>query len=401
MKTTISILLIAISTVVYSQEKASVAVANPYVQGLSITPDVAAKYIQLELIKLDKFSVYDEFDMAEVIKDSAEYSQNCFGISCLVSMGEALSVENIIFGSFDGLGNKIAISIKWVDVNNGKLHKSVVREFDNQEHEVQRMVGLLLREMLDLPIDKELADRLKFNNELVTTDNIGRINNSGPRIGYAYLVGSMNEFARRSSDQGGLDIFPGVSMIGYQIEGQYVGTENFSALVEGIINFSGMEQGVFIPSLTVLNGFRFGKSGWEVAFGPGFSLKRESNGFFDKDGEFNRGSNYYYSEADWMEYSYAEYSTDPQYQDAFGNFTYPSAEEVTGNTSYANKKTYDARGNYKLSTTWVFAFGRTFRAGALNIPINVFYSSSRGGGMAGLSVGFNVQKKKSNINPQK
>ena len=44
------------------------------------------------------------------------------------------------------------------------------------------------------------------------------------------------------------------------------------------------------------------------------------------------------------------------------------------------------------------AIGRTFRAGALNIPVNVFYSSSRGGGMVGASVGFNVEKKKKRIN---
>jgi hypothetical protein len=48
-------------------------------------------------------------------------------------------------------------------------------------------------------------------------------------------------------------------MIGYQIEGQYVGTDNFSALVEGIFNISGLEQSNFIPSISLLNGFRFGK----------------------------------------------------------------------------------------------------------------------------------------------
>jgi hypothetical protein len=47
---------------------------------------------------------------------------------------------------------------------------------------------------------------------------------------------------------------------------------------------------------------------------------------------------------------------------------------------------------------FVFAFGRTFRAGALNIPVNLFYSSQKGGGMAGINVGFNVQKSKRPIN---
>ncbi|MGB0915417.1 MAG: hypothetical protein ACPGVI_05055, partial [Crocinitomicaceae bacterium] len=55
----------------------------------------------------------------------------------------------------------------------------------------------------------------------------------------------------------------------------------------------------------------------------------------------------------------------------------------------------------KLSTSFLFAVGRTFRAGALNIPVNVFYSSKKGGGLVGLSVGFNVQKSKKKINERK
>jgi len=44
------------------------------------------------------------------------------------------------------------------------------------------------------------------------------------------------------------------------------------------------------------------------------------------------------------------------------------------------------------------AVGRTFQSGALNIPVNIYYSSQKGGGMAGISLGFNVTRKKTNIN---
>lgn len=364
---------------------------------LDLAPEIAAKYIQLELIKLDKYAVYDEFDMAEVIKDSNEYSDDCYGINCLTQMGKNLNVDYIICGSFDGLGNKIAISLKWIDVRNGKLHMAMVREFDNQEDEIQRMVEVLLKEMHGMPVDKELMARLEFKNELITSNNVGRINNSGPRIGYAYLLGEMNEFARRPQSNGGLEIVPAISMIGYQLEGQYVGTENFSALVEGIFSFSGMEQGVFIPSFTLLNGFRFGRSGWEFAFGPGFNIKKTSKGFFDTENYFGNGSNYYFSESEWMNYAEDTYGTDSTYIDFSGNFVYPEPKDVS-DLDYTMSDHYDKRGSAKLTTTWVFAFGRTFTAGALNIPVNVFYSSSRNGGMVGLSVGFNVQNRKTNIN---
>jgi TolB-like protein len=386
--------------------KPTIAVANPNVEGLSLTPTLAAKLIQLELIKLNKFSVYDEFDMAEVLAKDSQYSQNCYGITCLSKMGKELNVDYIISGSFNGLGNKIAISLKWVDIKTGTLHKSMVREFDNQEQEIQRMVEILLKEMTGLEVDKVLSDRLKFNNEMITSNNVGRVNNSGPRIGYAAMVGDMQEFALRPQSQGGLDIFPALSMIGYQLEKQYVGTENFSALFEGIFNVSGLEQGQFIPTITLLNGFRFGKAGWEFAFGPGFGLKKVSEGFFDRNDIFGQGKDTYFSSRDWQNYSNDNFrnSADSLYYDDNNNFTSPTAQEIAeakgvdNADSYALRTNLDSRGDLRINTTFLFAFGRTFKAGALNIPVNVFYSSSRGGGLTGVSVGFNVVTNKTQIN---
>lgn len=395
-----SLLLALISSVSlsysYAQEqeqKPSIAVSNPNINGITTKAESVAKMMRLELIKMDKHIVLDEFDMNDVTKSNPEFQSNCLGLNCLSKLGEALNVDYVASGSVDALGNKIAVTIKVVDVKNGKIYKSLVKEYDDQEPELQRMIELTLKEMYGLPVQKEIVDRITYKNELITTNNLGKINNSGPRIGYAYLVGSMNEFAMRPESQGGLDIFPGVSMIGYQLEGQYVGTENFSALVEGIININGLEQGLFIPSLTIMNGFRFGKAGWEIAFGPGFSVRKTSYGFFDTEETF--GNSRYYSQADWERYAFATYGNDPQYNSQ-GYFIAPTPTEINPNYSF-DKKYADSRGNASISTLFVFAFGRTFRAGALNIPVNVFYSSQRGGGMAGINVGFNVQKSKKPI----
>jgi len=401
-------LTVSIMSMGQNNSKPTIAVANPNVEGLSITPTLAAKLIQLELIKLNKFSVYDEFDMAEALRSDSQYTNNCYGISCLSKMGKTLNVDYIVSGSFNGLGNKIAISLKWIDIKTGTLHKSMVREFDDQQTEIQRMVEILLKEMTGVEVDQVLSDRLKFNNELITSNNIGRVNNSGPRIGYGLMVGDMAEFATRPESQGGLDIFPGLSMIGYQVEKQYVGTENFSALVEGIFNVSGLEQGQFIPTVTLLNGFRFGKAGWEFAFGPGFGLKKTSKGFFDRDNLYGKGANSYFSENDWRIYADEnfKFTADSTYYDNNGTYQRPTAKAVAqargsqNITSYDNNDHLDSRGNFSINTTFLFAFGRTFQAGALNIPVNIFYSSSKGGGLTGVSVGFNVVTAKSQINTE-
>jgi hypothetical protein len=366
----------------FAQQSNTIAVANPNVNALTIKPESVAKMMRLELIKINKYKVYDEFDMNEVIKAKEEYKVGCYGQSCLARLGEELKVDYVMSGSIDGLGNKIVVTIKIIDVKGQALYKSSVREFDNQETEVQRMVEVVLAEMHGLTVDKVLTDRLAFKNELITSNNVGKVNNSGPRIGFAYLTGSVNEFATRATKYGGLGIQPFTSMIGYQIEGQYVGTENFSALVEGIINISGLEQGQFVPSISLLNGFRFGKANWEFAFGPRFGISSTSEGFFDDQNIFSTDARYF-SQSDWSQY-------------AMQNNLNP----VDPGNGYIFEKNFDRRGDKGIATTFLIAFGRTFQAGALNIPVNLFYSSQKGGGYVGVNMGFNVQKSKQPINKQ-
>lgn len=369
--------LIGMMSQAQTEKMPTMAVANPNVNGLTLKPESVAKMMRLETIKLNKYKVYDEYDMADVLKAKEEFRANCYGQNCLIKLGTELNVDYVMCGSIDGLGNKIAVTIKIVDVKNQMLFKSAVKEFDNQETEIQRMIEILLFEIHGFTVDKVTADRLSFKNEVITSNNIGKINNSGPRIGGAALVGTLEEFASRPTSRGGLDIAPFVSMIGYQFEGQYVGTENFSALVEGIVNVSGLEQGKFLPSFTLMNGFRFGKNGWEFAFGPRLSIKHTSDGFFDSEGFYGKKDTYF-SRNDWNQYS--------------------STTGAQLDQNYSFEENLDMRGSAKLSTSFVVAFGRTFRAGSLNVPVNLFYTSQKGGGFAGINVGFNVQKSKQPIN---
>ena len=384
----------------FAQEKPTIAVANPNIVGLKTTTTIAAKLLRLELIKMDNYFVYDEFDMEDIYKLDSSYRNNCLSKSCLVRMGTSLGVDYMITGSFDELGNKIVLSLKVIDVKNASIFKTRVQEFDNQPLELQRMVEITLKEMHAIEVQQEIVDRLQFKNEVITSNNLGRIKNNGPRVGYGILTGSLTEFATRSVSQGGLGIFPAVSMIGYQLEAQYVGTENFSGLVEGIINVSGLEQGQFIPTITVMNGFRFGKAGWEFAFGPGFGLKSESYGFFDTNGSFGDVGSYI-NQNDWGSYADKTYNDIDLYPEFFlnGYFTRPDVSEV--NPDYnLNEKHADKRGKVSISTSFVFGFGRTFRAGALNMPVNIFYSSKKGGGLLGINIGFNVLRSKESINKE-
>ncbi len=378
MKTIKTTIIIALLLITSSSFAASIGVGPIKTFGIFAEKETASTIARLELVKLEKYQVLDRFDMQE-IEDYSEY-QSCFGKSCLVEYGEKLNVDYILSGNIDGLGNKIVITLKLVDIKGKSIVKTHTSEFDNQEAELQRMIGIVIQEMHDIAVDPILKKQLSFNNEVITSNNVGKVSNRGPRMGVAYTVGTLNEFAIRPESQGGLEISPIVSNLGYQFEGQYVGTENFSALFEGLINFTGLEQGKFIPSFSLLNGFRFGKQGWEFAFGPSFGITKTSVGFFTEEGKNLLGESEprYWSQTEYEASEFAE------------NAPYAYGYEFTRNL--------DTRGRLDFNTRWIMAIGRTFQSGALNIPVNVYYSSQKGGGMAGISVGFNVTRNKTNIN---
>jgi hypothetical protein len=49
----------------------------------------------------------------------------------------------------------------------------------------------------------------------------------------------------------------------------------------------------------------------------------------------------------------------------------------------------DSRGSTQVSTGFLFALGKTFRSGKLNLPVNLFFIPSTTGLRYGISVGWN------------
>lgn len=361
------------------------AVTDLSVTGLSMSPEIAGKLTRIELVKTELYSVLDEFDMESALEGKGDFS-GCYGKKCLIELGETLDADVIISGSIDQLGPKTIITLKMIDVNNQSILKSKTMEFGRYPDEIQRMIEIVLGEMLDIDVDEETKKRLEYNHEYITSTNVGKVSNAGPRFGISYVgIGDLNQFYMRSRRDGGLESIPIMSNIGYQFEVQYVGTENFSALFEVIPNVGGLEQGHFIPTISFLNGFRFGKGGWEFAFGPSFGARRMVEGL-DVDGTFMTKNDYEnFHEEQWL--------SDPMNYDTSGyliNSYQPPSQ------SY--QKRMDTRGDLEFNTNWLMAIGRTFRAGALNIPVNIYYSGNKYGGVIGTSVGFNIVTSKESIN---
>jgi hypothetical protein len=147
---------------------------------------------------------------------------------------------------------------------------------------------------------------------------------------------------------------------GYQFELKYLNEGNFQALFEFIPLITGLDQGKFIPSVAILNGLRSNTTGWEFAFGPTVNVVKTADMYQDDAGKWNLAS---------------EYIPDP---DNPQPNPYPLEERL------------DSRGDFKLSTGFAFALGKTFKSGKLNIPVNGFYVPGKDTQRFGISVGFNA-----------
>lgn len=94
------------------------------------------------------------------------------------------------------------------------------------------------------------------------------INLDGPRIGVTYIApGKLADQLANESN-----VAPIISQFGWQFETRYFTLPSGTAgLVEGVILIGGLEQGVFLPSGSLLIGLR-SADGIEFGFGPNISL---------------------------------------------------------------------------------------------------------------------------------
>ncbi len=343
-------------------KKPSLTVLNIDTKGFSIDAQQMGNLVRLEMEKLDKYDVTDRYDISYLIEKNQLNVNNCYGKICLVEIGEKVNSDYMFTGSVEAYPSNAIITFRLINVKEKTIEKTFVMEFQNFPEEIQSMVTVSIKKMYGLPVDEELVNHLTKKNDFENTinnPNRNIVNLSGPRFGYTYSFGKDADILRAAELDGGFEAFPAMFQFGYQFEKQYLNEGNFQALFEFIPMITGIDQQMFIPSLTFLNGFRNNNSGWEIAIGPSISTTTKLKGA-DYNGKF-------YSESD---------------QDALG----------IKNLEIKNR--LDSRGNFALTSALIIAVGKTIKSGKMNIPLN-FYATipTKDGFRIGLSVGYNSKRR--------
>ena len=351
-----------------NQSKPFAAVLGIASKGVVPDADAVAYMVRLEMEKANVYNMMDKYDVADAIKKNNIDIKSCFGKTCVVAAGKALGADKMVTGSVERFGEKIIIALKVIDVKTEAVEKHDATEYLNLQPELQKMIEISVKKMLGLETDITIVNMLiNYNTPIENPKTQIRLN--GPRMGGAYAFGDAANVMNAKESEGGFNMYPAMFQFGWQQEWQYLSAGNFQALIEGVALIGGLESGKVIPSVTLLNGFRFGKAGWEFGFGPSFRVIQKANGFYG-DGSNNTTDGKWYLDKDWSKLN-------------------PTVKE----NPYAITKRLDSRGVDMLSTSLVLSAGRTFKSGYLNIPVNLWVSPRKDGTVIGFSFGFNIYKK--------
>ena len=323
-------------------------------KGLSYLSGVTRLYVEKSLpyVLVDRY----EMQLANLSADSIK--KICKTNPCLIDYGKKMKADKVLFGYIENLGDKMVVSFQVFDVTTAKVEKNIVREYLNISSESGRMIEITLNELFGIPNQLDIVTKLTKKDDFENTINSPykiRLRADGPRMGFTHFTGQNAAVLKESISNGGYNVYPTMFQFGYQFERQYLNEGNFQALAEFIPMVSGFDQGLFIPSFTLLNGLRNNKTGWELAFGPTFSFVNKAKG--------------YYQDGVW-EIIDGEVPVDVEIEERL-----------------------DSRGPSKLTTSFLIAAGKTFKSGKLNLPVNIYVVPSRTGIRYGISVGFNSRKR--------
>lgn len=342
--------------------RASISVLNIDTKGLGLDPVQMGNMVRIELEKLDTFQVMDRYDVSYVVEKNKLNISNCYGKICLVEIGNTINSDKMFTGSIELIGENIIATFRLIDVKSATIEKTQVNEFLNLPKELQSMVQISINQMFGKFNEQPLLDYVTKKNNFessVNNHDKSTVNLSGPRSGFTYVMGEAGERLQASRNEGGYNSYPVMFQFGYQFEVQYLNEGNYQALFEFLPAISGFNQNVFLPSVTIMNGFRNNKHGWEIAFGPTFGLINKANGYYDADQNWHL-------ESDW--------------------------NDDTVENPYKIESRIDSRGYFELQAGFIVAAGKTIKSGKLNIPINIYVVPNKDGIRMGASFGFNAKK---------
>ncbi|MBI1307239.1 MAG: hypothetical protein GC181_11605 [Bacteroidetes bacterium] len=357
----IALILIFICSQFSLAEQPRLAVVSADVHYSPLAKQNIPELIRIQLVPFNRYKIVDRYEIADVLQANRIKPDSCFSESCLIYTGQKLKVDKVLTASIDQMGDVLYCRLRLIDVGKSELEKEVVREFICLPEKIGTMITILLNDLFGELNDEVLVRSLSNKNtyeNAVNNPDYGVLSLTGPRMGYSFLTRKTAQIIKADKTSGGFDRIPAFFQFGYQFEQEYLNEGKFQALFEFIPQVLGLDQQLFIPSFSILNGLRNNSNGFEFAIGPTINAVKESRFY-----KFKTGGD--------------------------GEWHYLSSGTVTTENMDFDYR-LDSRGDIRLKSYVVIAAGMSLRSGKLNIPINLFVVPSKDPRF-GFSFGFNAR----------
>lgn len=347
-------------TTVFAQTATKPILGVTYVdvQNVELSQSEITTMVRMETEKIGKFEVVDRYEIDNFYRTATIEKTNCVSKTCVIKAGKELKLDYVVSGTVEKIGRMLAISFRQYNVKTEALEASIVKNYIYQPLEMTTLLRFAVQGLFGDTTVTEIEKLYLFEkqeSDLVEKPNVRKLNLSGPRFGVSMLTEQNANIFKNSKSDGGFDGMPFLTQFGYHTEKRYMNSGEMMALVEFVGMVGGMEQQKFIPSFSIVNGFRFKKSKIEFGFGPMFTVQRKADGFY-RDGQWHLKS------------------------------------DLLENETASISSRLDSRGAPQITSNWIFAVGRTFTSGSLNMPVNLYAIPNKDGWQFGVSMGWSVEK---------
>lgn len=110
-------------------ERMQIAVVELQATGISLAEaQTFTDRLRSELVKTGRFTILERSEMEEILKEQGFQLTGCTSAECAVEVGKLLNVRQICAGSVGKVGDIYSISTRLIDVESGKIIKSVTED---------------------------------------------------------------------------------------------------------------------------------------------------------------------------------------------------------------------------------------------------------------------------------
>jgi TolB-like protein len=176
----------ATSAAVFAQTEAkkTLAVLDFDVRNYPVDAQQLIDKATIELIRINKFEIVDKYDIEYISKRDKVDLKGCYSKICLEDIGKRLECDYLLTGSYDLLGDRVAVTVRLYDVAKGSFTESASRIYLNIPQQNLTMMEVAVKDLLAVANDENLIKKLTISEEYESALNnpeTSVINNNGPR----------------------------------------------------------------------------------------------------------------------------------------------------------------------------------------------------------------------------